>query len=90
MELINVLVAGLAAFAAGAVWYSILGKSWMTASGVPLNEDGNPANSSDPKTYITGLIAAVVCAGMMRHVFELSAIDTMLYCPTVKTRSMHC
>ena len=26
---------------------------------------------------MAGLIAAVVCAGMMRHVFELSAIDTI-------------
>ncbi len=77
MELLNVVVAGIAGFAFGAVWYSIFAKQWMAASGVPLNEDGKPANSSNPMTYITGLVCAVLVAGMMRHVFELSSIDTV-------------
>lgn len=77
MEILSVLVAGIAAFAVGSVWYMALGKAWMEASGVPLGEDGNPANSSDPKTYITGLICAVLVAGMMRHVFVLGGINTL-------------
>jgi len=77
MEILSVLLAGVAAFAAGAVWYMVLSKPWMEASGVPLGEDGNPINSSDPKTYITGLICAVLVAGMMRHIFVLGGIDTV-------------
>ena len=77
MEFVNVLVAGLAAFAAGAVWYMSLDKQWIAASGVPVDSDGKPANASNPMTYVTGLICAVIVAGMMRHVFVLGDIDTI-------------
>ncbi len=76
MELVNVLVAAIGAFAFGSVWYMALAKPWMAASGVPLGDNGQPANSSNPMTYITGLICAILVAGMMRHVFALSGIDT--------------
>lgn len=76
MELINVIVAAIGAFAFGSVWYMTLAKPWMTASGVPVGENGQPANSSNPMTYITALICAIVVAGMMRHVFARSGIDT--------------
>lgn len=76
MEIIGVIVSGVAAFMFGAVWYTVFAKPWMEASGVPLNEKGEPANRSDPIPYITSLLGAVLVAGMMRHVFELSQIDT--------------
>ena len=76
MEILNVLAAGIAAFAFGAVWYSMFSSAWMRASGVPVGDDGKPANSSNPMTYITGLICAIIVAGMMRHVFNLAGIDT--------------
>ncbi len=34
MEVINVLAAAVAAFAFGAVWYIVMSKPWMAASGV--------------------------------------------------------
>ena len=77
MGLLNVIVAGIGAFGFGAIWYSVLSKPWMEASGVPVGEDGQPANSSNPMTYITGLICALLVAGMMRHVFVLSDITTV-------------
>ena len=76
MELVSVIVAGVAAFMFGAIWYSVLAKAWMEASAVPLNDEGVPANRSDPIPYITSLLGAILVAGMMRHVFELSQIDT--------------
>lgn len=76
MEIIGVIVSGVAAFMFGAVWYTVFAKPWMEASGVPLNEKGEPANRSDPIPYVTSLLGAVLVAGMMRHVFELSQIDT--------------
>ncbi len=68
MEFINVIVAAIGSFAFGALWYSVLAKLWMEASGVPV-KDGKPANNSDPMPYIIGLAVTVVAAGMMRHIF---------------------
>ncbi len=76
MSFVSVIVAGIAAFGFGAVWYTVLAQKWMAASGVPVGDDGQPANQKDPVPYVTSLICAILVAGMMRHVFELSAIDT--------------
>ena len=77
MEFVNVIVAAAAAFAIGAVWYGVFSDQWKEASGVPLGEDGNPTNSSDPMTYVKGVIFTLIVAGMMRHIFELGGIDTI-------------
>lgn len=77
MGFLSVIVAAIANFAFGAVWYMALAKPWMAASGVELDEDGQPANRSDPIPYITSFIAAILVAGMMRHVFALSGIDSI-------------
>jgi hypothetical protein len=76
MAFFGVFLAAIANFAFGAVWYMVLAKPWMAASGVVLGEDGQPSNRSDLIPYITSFIAAVLVAGMMRHVFALSGIDT--------------
>ena len=75
MGLLSVLVAGIAGFMFGAVWYTVLAKPWMAASGVALDDNGQPANRSDPVPYITSIIGAILVAGMMRHVFALSGIS---------------
>ena len=74
MELINTLAAAFGAFAFGAVWYGVLSKQWMAASGVAV-VDGKPANNSDPMPYVMGLIASVLMAGMMRHIFAGAGVD---------------
>ena len=77
MEILNVLVAAFAAFAVGAVWYSLFAQPWKEASGVPLGTDGKPVNAGNPMTYVTALIFTVLVAGMMRHIFMLGGIDTL-------------
>ncbi|MEL6239709.1 MAG: DUF1761 domain-containing protein [Pseudomonadota bacterium] len=77
MSTLAVIVAGVASFMFGAIWYSLLAKPWMEASGVVLNEDGAPANRSNPLPYITAILASIIVAGMMRHVFVLGGIDTV-------------
>ena len=77
MGFIAVVVAGIGGFMFGAVWYTVLAEKWMAASGVALDETGKPANRSDPIPYITSLLGAILVAGMMRHSFELSGIDTV-------------
>jgi Protein of unknown function (DUF1761) len=76
MEFLNVLAAGLAAFAFGAVWYMTMSKPWMAAAEIRLGPDGRPANASDKMPFVIGLIGMVLAAGMMRHIFGMTAIDT--------------
>ena len=77
MEIINVLVAAIGGWAFGAVWYMTLSKPWMEASGVEVGEDGNPVNSSDPTPYILSMVAMIIVAGMMRHIFGMAGIETV-------------
>lgn len=77
MGFLAVLLAGIAGFMFGAIWYTVLAKPWMAASGVPLNAEGDaPANQKNPVPYITSIVGAILVAGMMRHVFVLSGIDS--------------
>ena len=77
MEILNVLAAAAASYAFGAIWYLTLAKPWMAAAGVETGPDGRPANSSDKTPYLIAAAAAVIIAGMMRHIFELGGIDAM-------------
>jgi len=77
MEILNVIAAAAGSFIFGAVWYSVLSKPWMAASGVAVGPDGNPANSSDPLPYIMSAVTAILVAGMMRHVFATSPVDSI-------------
>lgn len=76
MGLLSVILAAIANFAFGAVWYMSLAKLWIAASGVKLDEGGKPANRSSPLPYITSFLGALLVAGMMRHVYSLSGIDS--------------
>ena len=76
MEILSVIVAGFAGFAFGAVWYSVFSGPWKAASGVALDAEGNPANAKSPLPYVIGIVSAILVAGMMRHAFILSGVDT--------------
>lgn len=75
MELVSVLAAAAASWIVGAVYYMVLAKPWMAASGVEVGEDGKPANGSSPTPYIVSLVMMIVVAGMMRHIFGMAGID---------------
>ncbi|MCC1491203.1 DUF1761 domain-containing protein [Cognatishimia sp. F0-27] len=77
MEIINVLVAAFAGFAAGAVWYMVLAEQWMDAAAIPRGPDGKPEGGQSAGMLIFGLVCQIFVAGMMRHMFELSGIDTL-------------
>ncbi len=77
MELLNVIVAGIAGFAVGAAWYMGLAKPWMQAVGMKLGLDGKPAEGGGPMPMAIGFVAMLVVAGMMRHIFQMAAIDTV-------------
>ncbi len=73
MEFISVIAAGAAAWIFGAVWYGVIGKQWMEASG--LTEE--TINRKDPAPYIVSFICTLLVAGMTRHVLASSGVDTL-------------
>ena len=77
MEILNVIAAAIAGFVLGAVWYGLLAEPWMQAAKVPRDENGKPAGGQTPAVFIATFGLQIVVAGMMRHVFALSGIDTV-------------
>jgi hypothetical protein len=75
MGFLAVIVAALAGFGTGAVWYMTLSKPWMEAAGIPVSADGRPANGSSPMPFVIALLAMLLVAGMMRHAFVMAGID---------------
>ena len=77
MSIFAVIAAGIAGWVFGAVWYSIFAKPWMQASSVAVDASGKPVNQKNPVPYIISIVSAILVAGMMRHSFVLSGIDTL-------------
>lgn len=75
MGLLAVILAALAGFAVGAVWYIALSKPWMAAAGIRMGPDGKPQGGSAWPFLVSG-VAMFVVAGFMRHVFVMSGIST--------------
>lgn len=76
MGIFAVLVAAIAGFVFGAVWYMTLAKPWVAAANIAVDADGKPVNNS-PLTFVLAGVAMLLVAGMMRHTFALSGIDTL-------------
>ncbi len=68
MEFISVIAAAVAAWIFGAVWYGIIGKQWMAASG--LTEE--TIDRKNPAPYIVSFLCTLIVAGMMRHILAAS------------------
>ena len=77
MELLNVVAAALAAFAFGAVWYMSMSKAWIKAAEIPVDANGKPLGNGGAMPFVVGLVAMLVVAGMMRHVFAMSGLTTV-------------
>ena len=77
MEIVKVLVAAVAAWMFGAVWYMALAKPWMQAAAIPAGADGRPVNSKNAAPYLVSALCIILVAGMMRHVFNMAAMDTL-------------
>ncbi len=74
--MLQVLISAIAGYAFGAVWYMVLSKQWVTATGIEVDANGKPVNTS-PLPFIVAFISALVVAGMMRHIFVMAGIDTV-------------
>lgn len=77
MDWLSVLVAAVVGFGVGAVWYGLLSKAWVAASGVPTDAMGRPAGTNVPLTFAGAYLCILLVAGMMRHIFTMAGIDTL-------------
>lgn len=70
-----VIVAALAYFAIGAVWYApgVFGRTWAAAGGFDLPEAGNRPS---PAIYLTPLIGSVLSAIALGMIAAASGTDT--------------
>ena len=70
-----VIVAGLAYFALGALWYAppVFGKPWMAAGGQQMGQTGERPN---PAIYVTPLIAQIVAAIALGMIAESTSTNT--------------
>ncbi len=77
MEYLNVIAAAVAAFAFGAVWYIAMSKPWVKAAGIAVDAQGRPQGNGSPLPFVIGLVAMLIVAGTMRHMFAFAGIDTL-------------
>ena len=77
MGIANVFAAAVAGFVFGAIWYMALAKPWMQAAGIKMTADGKPDGNGSALPFILSGVAMILVAGMMRHIFALSGIDTI-------------
>jgi hypothetical protein len=77
MEFLNVIVAAVAAFAFGAVWYMSMSKPWIAAAEIPVDANGRPQGNGSAMPFVVGLVAMVIVAGMMRHLLGASGVTTV-------------
>ena len=77
MQFLVVILAAAVAYGFGALWYIRMSKPWMAAAGIPVDADGKPKGSGSPMPFIIGFVAELVVAGMMRHIFVQSNLNTV-------------
>mgnify|MGYP001267644481 CR=1 FL=1 len=76
MDYLAVIITAVIGFGIGAIWYGVLSRQWVAASGVPTDERGGPKGGANPVTYAGAYLCILLVAGMMRHAFAMSGIAT--------------
>ena len=75
MNYLAVIVAALAGFGVGAVWYGVFGKAWLDALGKS-EDDIKGSGAAQALPFVTGLVAdlvmAIMLAGLMGHLGNIS------------------
>jgi hypothetical protein len=54
----------------------VLSEPWMQAANIARGADGKPENGPSSVVFAATFLLQLIVAGMMRHVFSLSGIDT--------------
>ena len=71
-----VVIAAVAAFAFGAVWYMALGKAWMAAVG--MKEEPKPAPAPFIIAFFALLVMAWALAGLIGHLGEITVMRSLI------------
>lgn len=77
MGYLIVVLAAVVAFAFAAVWYTVMSKSWIKAAGIAVDANGKPMGNGSMMPFVIGFVAQLLVAGMMRHIFMMSGLDTL-------------
>jgi hypothetical protein len=78
MQYVAVIVAAVVAYGFGAFWYIRMSGPWIAAAGIPVGPDGKPQGSRNPLPFIVGFVAELIVAGMMRHIFAMAQLNSLL------------
>ncbi len=76
MEILAAVLAAAGAYAWGALWYMINANRWMAAAGIT-QEQVEGGAGKNPVPFVISAIMVILVAGMMRHVFAMSGIDSL-------------
>ena len=75
MNYLAVIVAALAGFGVGAIWYTVFGKAWLDALG-KTEDDIKGSGGSQAMPFVIALVAdlvmAIMLAGLMGHLGDIS------------------
>ncbi len=78
IEITSILVAAIAAYAFGSIWYMALSRPWMRLAGL----SGQEINRKRPTPYIIAFACTLVVAFMMQFLFAqlviLSPVDGLI------------
>lgn len=82
MGLLSIVIAALAAWMFGAIWYMALSKPWVAAAGITVDENGRPSSEGKSQLamilpFILSALAMLIVAGFMRHIFAMAGIDEL-------------
>lgn len=74
MNYLAVVVAALAGFGVGAIWYTVLGKAWLDALGKTKDELEGGGAPALPFVIalVADLVMAIMLAGLMGHLGNIS------------------
>ena len=79
MDFLQGLAATVGGSAIGAGYYMTLSKPWLAATGLPLGPNGRPVGGDNgARPFVIGFLCTLLVAGMMRHMFAMSALDTAI------------
>ena len=75
MNYLSIVVAALAGFGVGAIWYMVLGQAWLDALG-KTEDDIKGSGASQAMPFVIALVAdlvmAIMLAGLMGHLGNVS------------------
>ena len=84
-NLIPIILATATAFAFGAVYYMLVGKSWMAAANLTEDKLKGPDGKTSPMPFVIALFAELWMAAILAGALILSPTDAGMWTMTIGT-----